>query len=68
MNAPACNLLHACTLSRDCPLARQKRKKKDPAKATKFKAELPAGPTAVLSPAPERPVRLGVLDEHRYDL
>lgn len=42
--------------------------KKDPAKAAQFKAELPARLHAVVGPAPARPVRLWVLDEHRYGL
>jgi transposase len=47
---------------------RKSHAKKDPAKAVRFKAELPANLTAVVGPAPERPVRLWVLDEHRYGL
>ena len=42
--------------------------KKDPLKAAQFKAELPARLTAVVGPAPAQPVRLWVLDEHRYGL
>ena len=47
---------------------RKSHTKKDPAKAAKFKAELPARLTEVVGPAPDRPVRLWVLDEHRYGL
>ena len=42
--------------------------KKDPAKAVQFKAELPARLSALVGAAPRRPVRLWVLDEHRYGL
>lgn len=42
--------------------------KKDPAKAAQFKAELPARLSAVVGTAPTQPVRLWVLDEHRYGL
>lgn len=42
--------------------------KKDPEKAAQFKANLPARLDAVVGPKPERPVRLWVLDEHRYGL
>lgn len=42
--------------------------KKDPAKAAQFKAELPARLSAVVGAAPTQPVRLWVLDEHRYGL
>ena len=41
--------------------------KKDPAKAAKFKLELPARLTEVAG-APAQPVRIWVLDEHRYGL
>jgi transposase len=41
--------------------------KKDPAKAAKFKLELPARLTEVVG-APAQPVRIWVLDEHRYGL
>lgn len=42
--------------------------KKDPAKANAFKAELPARLTELVGSAPAQPVRLWVLDEHRYGL
>ena len=42
--------------------------KKDPAKAQAFKVELPARLTAVVGATPTQPVRLWVLDEHRYGL
>jgi transposase len=42
--------------------------KKDPAKALAFKAELPARLPRIVGPTPNRPVRLWVLDEHRYGL
>lgn len=47
---------------------RKSHAKKDPAKAAQFKLELPARLTAVAGPAPAQPVRLWVLDEHRYGL
>ena len=47
---------------------RKSHAKKDPLKAAQFKAELPARLTAVVGPAPAQPVRLWVLDEHRYGL
>lgn len=47
---------------------RKSHAKKDQAKADAFKAELPARLTAVVGPAPTQPVRLWVLDEHRYGL
>jgi transposase len=47
---------------------RKSHAKKDPAKAVQFKAELPANLSAVVGPAPTQPVRLWVLDEHRYGL
>ena len=47
---------------------RKSHAKKDPAKAAAFKAELPARLSAVVGPAPTQPVRLWVLDEHRYGL
>ena len=47
---------------------RKSHTKKDPAKAQAFKAELPARLTAVVGPAPTQPIRLWVLDEHRYGL
>jgi len=47
---------------------RKSHAKKDPAKAVQFKAELPANLSAVVGPAPAQPVRLCMLDEHRYAL
>lgn len=47
---------------------RKSHAKKDPIKAKAFKADLPAKLTAVVGPKPEQPVRLWVLDEHRYGL
>lgn len=47
---------------------RKSHAKKDPAKAQAFKLELPARLNAVVGPAPTQPVRLWVLDEHRYGL
>jgi transposase len=47
---------------------RKSHAKQDPAKAAKFKVELPARLRAVVGPAPAQPVRLWVLDEHRYGL
>jgi transposase len=47
---------------------RKSHAKKDPAKAAQFKRELPARLTAAVGPAPAQPVRLWVLDEHRYGL
>lgn len=47
---------------------RKSHAKKDPAKAAQFKAELPARLTEVVGAAPAQPVRLWVLDEHRYGL
>lgn len=47
---------------------RKSHAKKDPAKAAKFKVELPAKLTEVVGPASVQPVRLWVLDEHRYGL
>ena len=49
-------------------MPRKSHAKKDPAKAKAFKAELPARLTAVVGPVPAQPVRLWVLDEHRYGL
>jgi transposase len=49
-------------------MPRKSHAKKDPAKAAKFKAELPARLGEVVGPAPAQPVRLWVLDEHRYGL
>ncbi len=47
---------------------RKSHAKKDPAKAAQFKAELPAKLEALAGSAPNRPVRLWVLDDHRYGL
>jgi transposase len=47
---------------------RKSHAKKDPAKAAQFKVELPARLAEVVGPAPAQPVRLWVLDEHRYGL
>jgi transposase len=47
---------------------RKSHTKKDPAKAAKFKAELAENLTAVVGPTVTQPVRLWVLDEHRYGL
>ena len=47
---------------------RKSHAKKDPVKAAKFKVELPARLSAVAGPASARPVRVWVLDEHRYGL
>ncbi len=47
---------------------RKSHAKKDPAKAVEFKADLPAKLDAVVGPMPKQPVRLWVLDEHRYGL
>jgi len=47
---------------------RKSHAKKDQAKADAFKAELPARLTSAVGPAPAQPVRLWVLDEHRYGL
>jgi transposase len=47
---------------------RKSHAKKDPKKAEAFKLELPARLTAVVGVAPTQPVRLWVLDEHRYGL
>ena len=49
-------------------MPRKSHAKKDPAKAAKFKTELPARLSEVVGPAPAQPVRLWVLDEHRYGL
>lgn len=42
--------------------------KKAPAKANAFKSELPTRLSAVVGPTPTQPIRLWVLDEHRYGL
>jgi transposase len=48
---------------------RKSHAKKDPAKAAKFKLELPARLTGIVGASnPGQPVRLWVLDEHRYGL
>lgn len=47
---------------------RKSHAKKDQARTDAFKVELPARLTAVIGPAPSQPVRLWVLDEHRYGL
>lgn len=47
---------------------RKSHAKKDPAKAQAFKAELPARLTALVGSTPAQPIRLWVLDEHRYGL
>jgi transposase len=47
---------------------RKSHAKKDPAKADKFKAELPQKLEQIVGSAPAPPVRLWVLDEHRYGL
>jgi transposase len=47
---------------------RKSHTKKDPAKAAKFKAELPKKLEQIVGSAPAQPVRLWVLDEHRYGL
>jgi len=47
---------------------RKSHAKKDQAKTNAFKAELPARLTEVVGPGPTQPVRLWVLDEHRYGL
>ena len=47
---------------------RKSHAKKDPTKAVQFKAELPAKLEALVGGALNRPVRLWVLDEHRYGL
>lgn len=49
-------------------MPRKSHAKKDPAKAAQFKVELPARLTEIVGPAPTQPVRLWVLDEHRYGL
>ena len=47
---------------------RKSHAKKNQAKADAFKAQLPARLTQLAGPAPTQPVRLWVLDEHRYGL
>ena len=47
---------------------RKSHAKKDPAKAAQFKAELPTRLSELVGSAPHLPVRLWVLDEHRYGL
>jgi transposase len=47
---------------------RKSHAKKDQAKANAFKAELPRHLTDLIGPATSQPVRIWVLDEHRYGL
>ena len=47
---------------------RKSHAKKDPAKAAEYKAMLPARLSEVVGSAPAQPVRIWVLDEHRYGL
>lgn len=47
---------------------RKSHAKKNQTKADTFRRELPTLLTAVVGPEPARPVRLWVLDEHRYGL
>jgi transposase len=47
---------------------RKSHAKKDPAKTAAFKVELPARLTATVGVTPAQPVRIWVLDEHRYGL
>ena len=47
---------------------RKSHTKKDPAIAAAFKVELPARLTATVGATPGQPVRIWVLDEHRYGL
>lgn len=49
-------------------MPRKSHTKQDPGKAAKFKAELPQNLTAVVGVTVTQPVRLWVLDEHRYGL
>ena len=49
-------------------MPRKSHAKKDPAKAHAFKVELPAKLTEVVGTGSTRPVRIWVLDEHRYGL
>jgi transposase len=59
-------LLHRLGGKRKVP--RKTHAKKDPAKANAFKVELPARLDQIVGCAPAQPVRLWVLDEHRYGL
>ena len=47
---------------------RKSHRKKDQAASNAFRAELPERLTEAVGPAPDKPVRLWVLDEHRYGL
>jgi transposase len=47
---------------------RKSHRKKDQAASDAFRAELPQRLSEVVGPAPDKPVRLWVLDEHRYGL
>lgn len=47
---------------------RKSHRKKDQAASDAFKVELPGKLTAVVGEQPDKPVRLWVLDEHRYGL
>lgn len=47
---------------------RKSHRKKDQAASDAFRAELPQRLTEVVGTAPDKPVRLWVLDEHRYGL
>ena len=47
---------------------RKSHRKKDQAASDAFRAELPQRITEVVGPSPDKPVRLWVLDEHRYGL
>jgi transposase len=47
---------------------RKSHRKKDQAASDAFRAELPERLTEVVGSAPDKPVRLWVLDEHRYGL
>lgn len=49
-------------------IPRKSHGKKDPEAAALFKTQLPGKITEVVGPVPEKPVRLWVLDEHRYGL
>ena len=47
---------------------RKSHRKKDQAASDAFRAEFPERLTEVVGPVPDKPVRLWVLDEHRYGL
>ena len=49
-------------------MPRKSHRKKDQAASDAFRAELPARLTEVVGENPDKPVRLWVLDEHRYGL